>query len=382
MLLNNFSLLYVEDDKDARENISSMLEPQVKELFVASNGEEGLELYKKYSPDIIITDISMPIMNGLDMCREIKKINYFQLILVLTAFNDLETLKATIDLGIDKYILKPVYDFEKLFNALEGMAKILQLDIDKRNSKKILEIENKIKSMAEMIGNIAHQWRQPLSVISTSVSGIQLSIEYGIPVDNEKMDECAKRVLKNTEYLSKVIDDFSYFFQDTSTVLTHFSIKEVIEKNILFTQDSFEENKIEIIDNITNVEIFQNEEQFTKAILNIFENTKDAFILHNEIKHKYFFIDVSKSNDSITIIFKDNAGGIEETLLSRLFEPYFTTKHKRVGAGISLYMTNQIIMKNFNGNIIAQNETFTYKNETYTGAKFTITIPIEIKEIR
>ena len=379
MLLNNFSLLYVEDDKDARENISSMLEPQVKELFVASNGEEGLELYKKYSPDIIITDISMPIMNGLDMCREIKKINYFQLILVLTAFNDLETLKATIDLGIDKYILKPVYDFEKLFNALEGMAKILQLDIDKRNSKKILEIENKIKSMAEMIGNIAHQWRQPLSVISTSVSGIQLSIEYGIPVDNEKMDECAKRVLKNTEYLSKVIDDFSYFFQDTSTVLTHFSIKEVIEKNILFTQDSFEENKIEIIDNITNVEIFQNEEQFTKAILNIFENTKDAFILHNEIKHKYFFIDVSKSNDSITIIFKDNAGGIEETLLSRLFEPYFTTKHKRVGAGISLYMTNQIIMKNFNGNIIAQNETFTYKNETYTGAKFTITIPIEIK---
>ncbi|MEA3314642.1 MAG: hybrid sensor histidine kinase/response regulator [Campylobacterota bacterium] len=376
MLLNNFTLLYVEDDDDARDVTSTILRPKVKELFIASNGEEGLELYKQHSPDIVITDIGMPLMNGLDMCKEIKSINYFQLILVITAFNDIATLRSTIDLGIDKYILKPLYDYNKLFSTLENMAKILQLDIDMRNSKRISEIENKIKSMSDMIGNIAHQWRQPLSVISTSVSGMQINLEYGIHIEDKQIDECANRVLKNTKYLSKIIDDFSYFFEDTSTTLTLFSIKDAIEHNIDKLKESFEENNIHIIKNITDIEYFQNEEQFTKSILNIFENVKDVFTLHSEIKDRYFFIDVSKSNNEIVLIFKDNGGGIAEAILNRLFEPYFTTKHKRVGAGISLYMTNQVIVNNFNGTILAQNEIYTYNKKEYKGAKFTIKLPL------
>ena len=140
--LSKLRVLYVEDDDLIREELAETLEFDVKELITATNGEEGLEKFKKYNPDIVITDIKMPKMNGLDMSREIKKISPSTPIIVTTAFSDSSYLIKAIEIGINRYVLKPV-DLDKLYEALEDLATILlyekEKEIQERYIKYILD---------------------------------------------------------------------------------------------------------------------------------------------------------------------------------------------------------------------------------------------------
>ena len=124
MKLNNFTILYVEDDIDTQELMSNILKMTFKEVFIASNGEEGLKLYKEKRPDIVLSDISMPIMDGLEMSELIKKINPDQLIALFTAFSDPEYQKKAAELEIDTYIMKPL-DEKQFFNSLNYLGMIL-----------------------------------------------------------------------------------------------------------------------------------------------------------------------------------------------------------------------------------------------------------------
>ena len=128
MELNNFTILYVEDDIDTQELIVDILQCYFKEVFVASDGQEGLKLYKEESPDIVLSDISMPIMDGLEMSGAIKELNPQQLIALFTAFNEPEYLKRAAELGIDTYIMKPL-DEKQFFNSLKFLAISLETNI-------------------------------------------------------------------------------------------------------------------------------------------------------------------------------------------------------------------------------------------------------------
>jgi len=128
MQFKDFTILYVEDDMDTQELIENILQDYFKEVFVASDGEEGLALYKSEQPDIVLSDIHMPKMDGLTMSDSIKKINPEQLIALFTAFNDSAYLDRAAKLGIDTYILKPL-DRKQFFNSLSFLA--LTLDTSK-----------------------------------------------------------------------------------------------------------------------------------------------------------------------------------------------------------------------------------------------------------
>jgi two-component system cell cycle response regulator len=130
MKLENFSLLYVEDDIKIRESFVDLLEAEVRELFVATNGEEGLELYKKSSPDIVLTDIVMPVMDGLQMAKQIKNINYSQPVILLTSHSDNEILKSSLNIGIDRYVTKPILDLDNFLETLEDVGKLAIPNID------------------------------------------------------------------------------------------------------------------------------------------------------------------------------------------------------------------------------------------------------------
>lgn len=129
-MLNNMTILYVEDDKDTQEVISAILGTIFKEVFTASNGREGIEVYKNSNPDIILTDIGMPIMDGINMSVEIKKINKNQHIIALTAFSEVENLRPLFAAGIDKYMLKPIVDFEDFLAELEATGKLIMAQRD------------------------------------------------------------------------------------------------------------------------------------------------------------------------------------------------------------------------------------------------------------
>ena len=128
MEFKNFTILYVEDDMDTQELIENILQDYFKEVFVASDGEEGLSLYKKEIPDIVLSDIHMPKMDGLTMSDAIKQINPEQLIALFTAFNDPAYMDRAGKLGIDTYIMKPL-DKKQFFNSLSFLA--LTLDTNK-----------------------------------------------------------------------------------------------------------------------------------------------------------------------------------------------------------------------------------------------------------
>jgi len=130
--LQNFTILYVEDDLTTQEIIKDILASSSKEVFIANDGEEGLKLYKEKNPDIVLSDIAMPNMDGLEMSEAIKKMNPNQPIALFTAFSESAFLKKAAELGVATYILKPL-DEEQFFNSLNYMA--LELELDKMKSE-------------------------------------------------------------------------------------------------------------------------------------------------------------------------------------------------------------------------------------------------------
>lgn len=255
-----------------------------------------------------------------------------------------------------------------------GIAIQKTRDEEELEEKKLLLIQqSKMASLGEMLENIAHQWRQPLSLISTGASAIKIQKELGL-LNDELVDDAIKIILNSTNHLTKTIDDFKDFFVK-SKMQNKFYINDLIKKVLSLTHAKFKNNDINFILDIEKLELFGLENELIHVLINILSNAKDA-LLSNEIENKYIFITIYKKNDTCVIKIKDNANGIKDNILEKLFEPYFTTKHKSQGTGIGLYMAQEIISKHMNGKIQVRNKIFTYANIPYIGAQFKIILPL------
>ena len=281
--------------------------------------------------------------------------------------------------------LLKVREKEKDLKSLNLKLSQLVLEQEEKINKQILEImekdklvleKTKMASLGEMLKNIAHQWRQPLSVISASVSGLQVIKSYG-PLDEEELDKTLDGILKNTIYLSETINYFRNFVKnDDSAIL--FCPDENLYKNLSILENSFKLSKINVILNLNadfNIKNYAND--LTQVFMNIVNNSKDALEL-NKIKDKYIFISTEIKDGELIIKIKDNAEGIPPNILEKIFEPYFTTKHESQGTGLGLYMSYKIVTERMKGEIFAQNVTFNYGKKEFNGAEFTLIIPTEL----
>ena len=133
---------------------------------------------------------------------------------------------------------------------------------------------------------------------------------------------------------------------------------------------------LRFITNTKDVNLVGNQNELLQVIINIINNSKDI-LSSQKIAKKFIFINLDTTDENIILSIKDNGGGIKDTILPKIFDAYFTTKHKSVGTGIGLYMSYQIIKNSFKGTLIASNKTFSYNDMKYNGAVFTITIPIQ-----
>ncbi|MEA3383352.1 MAG: ATP-binding protein [Campylobacterota bacterium] len=258
------------------------------------------------------------------------------------------------------------------FNYYENKIKKL-LEHEKHNER-VLQQQSKMASMGEMIGNIAHQWRQPLSIISTQASGIKMQKEYGV-LDESTIIKSMDSIVEQTIYMSNTIDDFRDFFKSDKEK-TSFSFNQAIEQNLTLVSSSYEGNNITIVKHFDNdIYISGYQSELTQSILNILNNAKDQLIKKDHENIKIVQIVTKNVNNNIILQITDNAGGVDESIKDKIFEPYFTTKHQSQGTGIGLYMTHEIISKHFNGNIEVSNVEFEYDNVKYLGAQFSITIP-------
>ena len=194
---------------------------------------------------------------------------------------------------------------------------------------------------------------------------------------DEEFYETMSIINNSSQHLSNTIDDFRNFFSADKEI-TSFNLNMPIEKVLKLIDSRLKTKDIEVVKNSVDLNIIGLENEFIQVILNILNNSIDAFKNSNYLK-KLIFIDISKDKNNAIIIIKDNAGGIKEDIINRIFEPYFTTKHKSQGTGIGLYMSLEIIQKHMHGTLSASNEEFNYDGENYKGAMFKIVLPLDEK---
>ena len=244
-------------------------------------------------------------------------------------------------------------------------------DITKEKEKDTLIMQqSRFAVMGEMIGNIAHQWRQPLSSISTIASGAKLRYKNNLITD-EELDTVFIKIKDHTQYLSKTIDDFRDFFKADKTKEI-FSIYDVLNKSISLVEASYKSNNINIsLEKDENLEIMLSgsASELSQVFLNILNNSKDALSDKNE---KIVSISIYKDEEFAVVKIQDNAGGIPDEIITKVFDPYFTTKHKSQGTGIGLFMSKKIVVQHFDGLIEVKNSKFSMNNKTFFGAEFSI----------
>ena len=234
--------------------------------------------------------------------------------------------------------------------------------------------QSKMASLGEMLGNIAHQWRQPLSTISTAASGMKLHKEMDLLTD-ETFDKSINGIMQNSNYLSDTINDFTNYIKNSS-ICEDFIVSDVLEKNLLLLDGNIKINHIKVIKEFDNVlKIYGSRHNLIQVIMNIINNAIDVLKEQDQVLNKLVFISTEKSKDNVCIKIKDNAGGISKDIIDKIFEPYFTTKHQSQGTGLGLYMAHNLV-SNMNGTISVSNTNFEYENKEYDGALFTIELPL------
>lgn len=270
----------------------------------------------------------------------------------------------------------------KIYNNERKYAQKLESEIEIQKSEihyqeQLLFQQSKLAAMGEMIGNIAHQWRQPLSIISTCASAMKLQKENDILSDQIFYDSCGM-IVNQSKYLSQTIDDFRNYLQ-TNKQKTVFKLDEFITNTISIISPVYKNSNIILTYNndSEDIEIEAYHNELAQALLNILNNAKDAINTSSVYKEKLVFIKIKKTKDFVKIYILDNGGGIPIEIINKIFEPYFTTKHQSQGTGLGLFMSYKIITQSLGGLLIARNKDFEYNSEKYSGAEFRITLPLK-----
>jgi signal transduction histidine kinase len=248
-------------------------------------------------------------------------------------------------------------------------------EIESKN--RIIMVQSKIVAIGEMLSNIAHQWRQPLNVISLSTAKMETSLLLGSDLKSEDFIKICNEINMQAQYLSQTIDDFRNYFNSNVDSITSFNVNDTVIKVGELTKESFKSNNIQSVVSVEDCTILQNESLLIQALLNIYNNARDA-IVENNLEHKYFFINAKCEGDNFIIRLKDSGGGIDENIIEKIFEPYFTTKHRSKGTGLGLYITYGIITEHLNGTIEVHNTEYNYSNYKLSGAEFIISIPTKL----
>ena len=254
----------------------------------------------------------------------------------------------------------------------DNTLKIQYRDItESKKQEEMIAYSSRAAALGEMVGNIAHQWRQPLATVSAIMTELEFYRELGELTD-EIQAEAFGRINSSISYLSNTIDDFRSFFRGDKTVAM-IPLRETINLAISIVEHSFEKLSIAIIvqDESMDSLVAINANEFSQVLINILNNARDVFAERDTINPTVkIILGVEETHSFIKI--QDNGGGIDSNIITKIFDPYFTTKHQSQGTGLGLHMASVIIKNHFHGMLSALNI-----NE---GAEFLIMLPLSTKE--
>lgn len=276
------------------------------------------------------------IESATQMVKEIKNGNLDSRLEVFAKTEELNQLKFMIN---------------AMVNDLEMR---IQEEIGRRtDQEKLLIQQSKLAAMGNMIGNIAHQWRQPLGELNAILMNIETRYKFKA-FDENFIESSVIKCNKITTHMSNTINDFQNFFKPSKTKEV-FNVVEACKKASSILMSSLKHHSVDFqCDYDKETEVFGYPNEFSQAFLNILSNAKDVLI-QREIKSPFIKVSITSGKQYVLIKVQDNGEGIDEKNLERIFEPYFTTKHAKQGTGIGLYMSKMIIEDNMQGYLNAEN---------------------------
>ncbi len=242
---------------------------------------------------------------------------------------------------------KAELEIKNLNTTLESRVK-LEVTKNREKDKQLMQ-QSRLAQMGEMMSMIAHQWRQPLSAISSTSIGIKIKAEFG-KLDNDTAIELSEKISKYTQHLSATIDDFREFFKSNKEK-KETTYNELVHDVTNIVKDSITNKNIKLIEELNSKEIFSTyPNEIKQVILNLIKNAEDILIEKDTINPQ---IIIKTFNN--TLMVSDNAGGIPEDILDKIFDPYFSTKNKKDGTGLGLYMSKIIIEEHCDGKLSVSN---------------------------
>ena len=261
---------------------------------------------------------------------------------------------------------------EKQKDIIANQLKYKNKEIEHMNQNLQEEIKNEVKlsrqkdqqmiqqarlaQMGEMLSMIAHQWRQPLSAISASSANIHLKAQLK-QLDSKEITDLTNNIMEYSQHLSTTINDFRNFFKSHKNKKTT-SYTELLNSVLLIVEASIIDKNIHIVKELECQDTFESYEgELKQVVLNLIKNAEDA-LLDNPVKDPYIKLKTYKEKNHLILEISDNAGGIPKNILSKIFDPYFSTKRKKEGTGLGLYMSKTIIEEHCGGKLIASNDEY------------------------
>jgi CheY-like chemotaxis protein len=374
---NKETILIVDDTAENIDILSNIIKSKYK-VKVAINGNIALKAVNSSpKPDLILLDVMMPQMDGYEVCKILKSNPQTKDIPVIfiTALDDNISEEKGLNLGAVDYIAKPINPAIVLRRiqthlALYDQNRALEYKVQEEVAKRMLQQEllvkqSRLAAMGEMMSAITHQWNQPLSAISASNDALLMQSKLGT-INEEDIEKFSGFIKDSVLFMRDTILDFKNYFS-TKKIKKTFCVKEQVNAVMKILGIQLKHSNIEVnIEIDGNVNGYGVESEFKHVILNLIANAKDA-LNEKKAENKKIVINASSIDESYSqLIIKDNAGGIPENIINKIFDDHFTTKEDK-GTGIGLFMSKMIIEDEFKGEISVCNED--------NGAKFIVKFP-------
>ena len=361
------NVLLIDDSKFIGSAVKTILEPRNYKIVHSLTAEDGLEKLKESKFHLLILDMELPDMHGLKVLEIVRKNPKFLYlpILILSGTSTPEIVRNSLKNGASDFLKKPFISEElilkvdlwidyfskerelkkktkELVFVNKDLEKFIAKEIEKNKEQQLFMLQqNRLAQMGELISMIAHQWRQPLNNLSI-INQIMIAKFQTGKLDDDSVNYFKKNSKKQIDLMSNTIDDFTDFFKNKDEK-EEFALNKVIFDAIDITRPIFNNNKITITFDIKEQYlVFGYQNALLQVVLNILNNAKDALI-EKEVEDKKIKISIVEDEEDIVLEIEDNAGGIDEKIIDKIFDPYFSTKQSKNGTGLGLYMSKMII---------------------------------------
>ncbi len=354
------TILIVDDDKTNLNLIATILKDNY-DIKIASNGKIALDILDKFHIDLILLDINMPEIDGYEVASRIKHIEKLKHIpyMFLTGKADEESIVKGFEYGAVDYLTKPI-KIEELKQRVKTQIKISKLQIKLLDKIKLINKKNELilqqekqAVVSQMLDAVAHQWKQPLSVVMLLLQEIEMDCKYG-QLDEKNAEKNIDEMKGQINHLLTTLDVFRSLFKVNNNIKP-FIFNDMFNSVLELIKVDLSMDNIHVINNIKDeLNIYACESEIKHIFINLIANTRNSYI-DNEIEKRDIFIDYEEKEDSYVILFQDYAGGIKKELLNDIFKSNVTGRASKGGTGVGLYIS-KVIVEKYNGNISVENK--------------------------